>query len=47
MPEEPEQTVQPDPYAHLRAIIANSKDPHAVKAAQDLLDRLTANSNPA
>jgi len=34
----------PDPYAHLKAIIASSKDPHAVKAAQDMLDRLTQES---
>lgn len=32
---------QPDPYAHLRAIIAKSKDPHARKAAQTHIDRLT------
>ena len=35
---------QPDAYAHLRAIIAKSKDPRARKAAQVHIDRLTAKS---
>lgn len=39
-----DEPVTPDPYAHLKAIIANSKDPHAVKAAQEMIERLTAQS---
>lgn len=34
-----------DPYAHLRAIIAKSRDPHAVKAAQTHIERLTGKAS--
>lgn len=40
------QAQQQKDVVHLHAIIANSKDPHAVKAAQKQLEQLTAKTEP-